>query len=225
MNDQERDKHQDISNLLFVGLIAVLTTYFLGQLGFNDLYNPDDYCSVDATWSIIEKLESEKNVYIDNHFYYNEDYERALSLIWEEYNYGGGGYRNYDHLKYLENQRIKTSFTNVKSFNLINLSNPKPREPYLKFSEVTTIKEYIEWDKTETGYSKTIVESGSVYSNCGWHPYPINKTSTIAVFSKDGKYDCQIYELSVYPNIIEQTNASWNNYNRQLNKYYKLGGV
>lgn len=204
-----------IKTLVIIIIIISIIGWLTFIISCNNLYY-NDYCSVcEWNWAYCELLDY-------NDIGYGHD--GVLKEIWIEANYG-----KKVNLEWLENYRIKYDINNVPSFNYINYSNSKPKEPNLKYIGVGYITNY----NNSGAYSKTTIffkGKNRTYDNCAWNPYPYNKSNLTFVFKhkNDANFNMfkerTLYDANIYSYLPDKVNASWNIYYEKLDVYYKNGG-
>ena len=214
-------------DLLLVGFVLCsAATIFMAWLIPIEIET--DYCCTYAIQSTMDSLESETNIKVDTKYYYKDDITLALEILWDEYNYGLGRDRSEKHLYFLEKYRTENNFKSP-SFELINLSNPMPAKPEIIYVETGNISDHKTWQEAG-GYSEITMESGNVYTNSHLNPYPFDLNGTTLVFKfvyphPPAQPQGCLYKLSKYPNILNETNQSWEIYFINLEMYFDNGGV
>jgi len=153
----------------------------------------------------------------------------ALQEIWDSANYG----KQVD-LEWYENYRLKYNLTSVNSFTLINYDNVCPQEPNLKYIGTGYIINFVDWSYDGPAYSQTTIcinNSNTTYSNCGWHPYPFNKSCLTHVFREKHNAwwnqfkHAELYDASIYVDMPENNNQSWKQYYIDYDNYLDNGGA
>ena len=154
----------------------------------------------------------------------------ALKIVWNKCNKG----EHKGDLEWLESIRLKYNYTNVRSFLSINYNNPCPSSPKLKYLGTGYIVDYTPWSYDGPAYSITKIcynDSNHTFNNCGWNPYPYNKSSSTHVFrKKNGAWwnqfkEASLYDATVYPDKPEKVNNSWIEYQIKYDEYLLNGGV
>jgi len=129
---------------------------------------------------------------------------------------------------------LKYNLDSVPSFYLINYSNICPREPNLKYIGTGYIINFTDWSYDGLAYSKTTIcinGTNRTYDNCGWNPYPYNKSHLTHVFRhkhdawwNNFKEAC-LFDATIYTDMPEKNNQSWIDYYIAYQKYLDNGGV
>lgn len=157
----------------------------------------------------------------------------ALGELWRDYNLGKGSHRTQSHLDYLESMRLKNG-DKGRSFALINLSNPCPISPSKIYLGTGYIYEFIPYSYDGPAYSITRMSLNGTnwtFSNCGWHPYPYNKSCLTHVFRAKGNAwwnsckHAELYDASLYPTLPDDVNQSWVEWEVKYQLYLEKGGV
>ena len=210
-----------------VAIFGVLVVVFLPGI-VDDISFESDCCSICESYWAYSELEDGEVVIDDcggTHI--------ALRELWDDYNNGKGKTRTQKHIDFLETMRIKNN-GNYHSFDLINLSNPCPSSPNLKYLGTGFITEYIPCSYDGPAYSITRMKlngSNWTFSNCGWHPYPYNNSNLTHAFREKGNTwfnrckHAELYDANVYPNLPDNINESWVEWDLKYQTYLDNGGV
>lgn len=165
------------------------------------------------------------------HDYHDPGYGLSSPLedIWNEANYGKSM-----NLVWYENIRLKYNLTSVRSFSIINYSNPRPSSPSLMYLGTGYIVNYTPWSYSGLAYPLYIINySGSnhSFSNCANNPYPLNMSNPVYVFrTKNGAWwnmfkEASLYDATVYSEKANDINNSWIDYNAKYSVYLSNGGI
>ena len=204
--------------LVIVGVIVVVTVSIFPELSFEH-----ECCSICESYWAYDALEDEKDNVIDD----------CLRELWDDYNNGKGSSRSQSHLGYLEKIRIDND-AGGRSFNLINLSNPCPISPKLKYLGTGYIVNYTPWSYDGPAYSVTRMNlngSNWTFSNCGWHPYPYNRSNLSHAFREKWNSwfnrckHAELYDATIYPDKPDSVNESWVEWEYKYQIYLDNGGV
>lgn len=181
-------------------------------------------CSICESYWAYDALEDEKDNVIDD----CGGVLIALRELWDDYNNGKGGSRSHSHLDYLEEVRIANDASG-RSFNLINLSNPCPISPNLKYIGTGLVYDFIPWSYDGPAYSiiKVCINGTNwKLNNCG-----ADINSTVHVFKQKHSAwhnifkDTKLYDASKYPLKPDQINQKWDQWYIDYQNYLDNGGV
>jgi len=213
--------------IVMILLISVLVTISVIPEFTYDMNR--ECCSICESYWAYGALEDEKDNVIDD----CGGVFIALRELWADYNNGKGSHRTQSHLDYLEGVRIDNGGKS-RSFNLINLSNPCPISPKLKYLGTGYIVNYTPWSYDGPAYSITRMNmngSNRTFSNCGWHPYPYNRSNLSHAFREKGNSwfnmckHAELYDATIYPNLPVNVNESWIEWKYKYQNYLDNGGV
>ena len=214
-----------ISFMFIIGITLVLNIDNINS-SITELYNQDDdTCSICGSYYAEEQLlKGNDPGTCDGGLYF------ALNQIWYDCNFG----KHNTDLSFLESVRIKYNYSKIHNFLSINYNNPCPSSPSIKHLGTGYITDYTASSYEGPAYSITKIQYNNTthtFNNCGWNPYPYNRSSLTYVFQKKGGSwfnqfkEAELYDTQTYPNKLEETTTSWSTYQTKYQKYLSSGGI
>ena len=205
-----------------VAIFGVLIVVFLPGI-VDDISFESDCCSICESYWAYSELEDGEVVIDDCGGTCIATYE-----LWDEYNNGFGEHRNQKHLDFLESMRVKND-CGGNSFDLINLSNPCPQPPNLKYIGTGIVYNYTPSSFGGSAYSIVKIrfnDSNISCNNCG-----ALVGETVHVFKQKNaawhwKFkEAKLFNASKYPDKPQMINDGWYQWEIDYQNYLDCGGV